>query len=607
MLAPYLPFDAEESPLSYAARLSKFHIGDRLVSFLRDFEIRPEQMALNDGAALDRLAEIAGVAVEDLRANAAVPVAKRSYDLRGELVTAEFLVSPYTVFCPACLAADDQTGMRRGRWIWALSVVRTCPQHEIPLVRQAQIAWDDKLHELDHRVPERGSDLQALVERAQRRSVSPLQDYVVRRLEGKAGPEWLDAQTLDQATRATELLGVLTAFGPAQKLPELTSDDWDHAGRVGYNFTSRGEGGIRETLDAQFRKFDDASGTPGARKIFGSFYNALAHSKSLKEPGDIARILREVITENIALSAGTKVLGVELPERRLHTVRSLAVEQNVDPRTLNNVLVAAGAIPERAPAHFPVPVRRGREIAGRMKRTVNVVSLWKDMNFTRPIVDQLFDDRLLTPIYHGRPGAKGRTQKAVDREEIAMLVGKLHAKAVELDAETDGLVPVAKAAEKGRVPAITVVHMILGGFLERVFRLSDGDGIGALRVDPMEVKRRAGSCTQGLSPIAVLGSLKIPRDVGWRLADRYPAEVSLAVNWIVGPDDSHRIPRFDPAVVEDFKARFIHPARLAERHDLQIGDVIGRLKRRGVRPFVPKAEIGLDFYRTSDLEPDLFT
>lgn len=607
MLAPHIPFHPEESPLSYAACLAKLHTGDGLVSFLRDIGVRPEQMAINDVTALRRLAEVAGVAVDDLRANAAVPVGKRTYDLRGELVTAEFLANPYTVFCPACLAEDDRTGMRRGRWEWALSVVRTCPHHEIPLLRQAQVAWDDKLHELDRRVPERGETLEAMSAMAVRRSVSPLQDYVLRRLDGEAGPEWLDAQTLDQATRATELLGVLAAFGPAQRLPDLSPDDWDHAGRVGFAFTARGECGIRKALEAQFRKFDDASGTPGPRKIFGCFYNALAHSKSLKEPGDIARILRAVIIENIALPAGSKVLGAELAERQLHTVASLAKEQELDSRTLSNLLVAAGVVPDRAPAHFAVPVELGREVAARVKRMVHVISLPDALNCARPLVDYLFADRLLTPIYSGRPGTRGRTQKSVDREEVAMLVGKLHAKAVQMDVAGDELVPVSKAAEKAKIPAIAVVHMILGGFLERVVRLAGQDGIGALRVDPVEVKRHVVACTAGLSPMSAFGALKIPRDVGWRLVDRHPGDVSLAVDWVVCPSDDHRIPRFDPEAVSGFKARFTHPARIAEQHGLQIGTVVNRLIRRGIRPVLARAEIGLDFYRVGDLKADLFT
>ncbi|WP_428515269.1 hypothetical protein [Roseovarius sp.] len=305
------------------------------------------------------------------------------------------------------------------------------------------------------------------------------------------------------------------------------------------------------------------------------------------------------------MPAGTKVLGFILPERLLHTVASLAKEQGLDARTLSNVLIAAGVIPERAPAHFPIPVEAGREVASRMKRTVNVISLWKDRNFTRPIVEQFFDDRLLTPIYYGRPGTRGRTQKAVDREEIAVLVGKLHATAVELGVESDGLVSVSKAAEKAKVPAITVVHMILGGFVERVFRLAGQDGLGAIRVDPDEVKRHRGACTAGLSPLAAFSTLKLPRDVGWALVGRCPDEMSLAVSWISCPNEGHRIPRFDREVVAKFKARFTHPARLAEAHDLQIGEVVDRLKRRGIRPLLKRSEIGLDFYRISDLKADL--
>lgn len=607
MLLPNLPFILDESPLSYASRLAKFHIGDEVVAFLKDIGVKPQDMAANKEGAIARLAELSSVPLGELHANVAIPVGERRYDLRGELVTAEFLTNPHTMFCPACLAEDDEEAGRRGRWLWTLSVVRTCPRHKIPLMRRAKRKWADPFHELERRVPERGEQLQALIDEAQHRPVSPLQEYAVNRLNGKVGPEWLDAQSLEQAVRATELLGVLLEFGPEQKLPELTADDWDHAGGVGFECTSRGEAGIREALEAQFRKFADASGTPGARKTFGCFYKAIAYSKSLKEPGDIVRILREVITENIAMPGETKVLGETLCERQLHTVASLAKEQNLDSRTLADVLVAASVIPENAPAHYPIPVQKGREVASRVKRMVHVISLPNALACARPLTDQLFEERLITPIYYGKPGTRGHTQKAVDCEEIAMLVGKLHARAGKLNAETDGLVPISKAAEKAKVRAVTVVHMVLGGFLGRVFHLAGKDGVGALRVDPVEVKRHATVCTEGLSPMAAFSALKIPKDIGWRLVDRCPEELSLAVHWITGPDDAHRIPRLNPEVVANFKRNFIHPARIAEHHGLQVGEVVGRLKRRGIRPVLNKAEIGVDFYRASVLDLDLFT
>jgi hypothetical protein len=194
----------------------------------------------------------------------------------------------------------------------------------------------------------------------------------------------------------------------------------------------------------------------------------------------------------------------------------------------------------------------------------------------------------------------------VDQEEIAMLVGKLHAMAGEVDVADTQLVPISKAAEKAKVPAVTVVHMILGGFLKHVVRLAGAGGITALRVDPGEVKRHAAACTKGISPMEAFIALKIPKETGWGLVDRCPQEVSLAVDWIACPTDDHRIPRFNPAAVAGFKTRFTHPARIAEHHGLQIGEVVRRLKQRGVRPVLTTAEIGVDFYRVRDLKPDLF-
>jgi hypothetical protein len=83
---------------------------------------------------------------------------KRGYALRGLQVATEFMARPATVFCPACLAEDDAAfgdpRLRRGRWIWTLSVVRNCPEHRLPLIARAKSNWSDELHMMTDRVPE---------------------------------------------------------------------------------------------------------------------------------------------------------------------------------------------------------------------------------------------------------------------------------------------------------------------------------------------------------------------------------------------------------------------------------------------------------------------
>lgn len=233
-LSPHLAFESTESPLGFAARLAAFHIGDRTAPFLRDIGVSLSELARGQPQAIRLLAERAGVAPEDLKANAAQGVDKRHFDLRGENVSAEFLASPFTTFCPACLLADDRASggrapFRRHRWTWQLRVVRTCPNHGLPLIRRKADFSGDRYHELAVMVPETGGRLEDLIAPLVPRTVSSLQNYALGRLEGKTVAPWLDGEGIEQAVRASEMLGVLTLFGAKPNLDMLTEDNWDQA------------------------------------------------------------------------------------------------------------------------------------------------------------------------------------------------------------------------------------------------------------------------------------------------------------------------------------------------------------------------------------------
>lgn len=84
---------------------------------------------------------------------------------------------------------------------------------------------------------------------------------------------------------------------------------------------------------------------PLLRNTFGRLYEWLS-SDLAKDPGDIRRILRTHIFETVEVETGEKVLGEAMPTRRLHSVASLASGSGLDRRTLKNVLVAKGLIPD---------------------------------------------------------------------------------------------------------------------------------------------------------------------------------------------------------------------------------------------------------------------
>ena len=604
-LYPFLPFDPAETPLSYAARLARFHIGGRLLPFLRDVSIAPEDLAGGSRDAVMRLAEVSGVPFEQLARNAPVRIGKRLYDLRGEQVSAEFLSRPATVFCPACLREDDATGARKGRWPWALAVVRTCPDHGVPLVRQGWGAWGDDLHEMEVRVPERGAALDALAERQGLREVSPLQNYVMARLAGRAGPAWLDSQTLDQAVRTSELLGTVVEFGVGQKLVDMTPDQWDRAGRTGFAFASLGETGIRAALQQIHDRFDARGSAPGPQKILGTLYTSVAQSKSGKDPGDLARILREFVFDPIPLPDGYEIMGEPLARRRLHTVASLAEENALDRRTLRNVLVSHGLVPKDAHARFPFDAEAGRRIAASVKRKVTVISLPKALACTRPLVDQLFSEGLLHPLVESDRQIRGRTGKAVDLQDVERLIARLHKRATSVHGTPDGLVGISKAANKIGAPAVEIVHLILGGFLDEVARVETETGIAALRVNPAEIRPILEDVMAGLSPRAAFAALKIPHGAGWALTHPDPGAPKLECIRIPCPDPGHEIVRYRPDDIAAFKSTFTTVARIAEVHEMQIKHVWIRLKHANVRPIVRKPDIGVELVRTADLPEDL--
>ena len=611
-LKPFFAFDQRETPLSFATRMAGLHIGASLVPFLHDMQIRPDDLAGCDVSAIERLAHISGIDQASLLHNAAVRVQKRHFNLRNNLLTSEFFSSPEMVFCPACLCEDDKRGAdvastRLGRLEWTLAPVRSCPVHGLALVRRKRQGWADKFLQLALIVPERGAALNELIDDAKQRSTSQLQDYILNRLESKVGPAWLDSQTLEQAARNTEMLGMRVKFGASKKLSDMTSDEWDAAGHVGYEITSGGETAIRDALFQMQTEFRGRAGKPGCRAIFGAIYESLSPKKNSKDPGDIKRIFQEHIVETMDVRVGQSILGTTLTERRLHSVQSLATEADLDPRTLRNVLAARGLIPveQAISGHHVFDAEAGRKVAASVNRLTPITKLDEALGCARPLADQLVDERILLPIFDGPSTASGRTWKGVDSQKIERFLASLVADARSVDAAPIGMVPIAKAAEKAKLLCVEIVHLILGGFLENVARLTKVHGCSSILVDPVEVRLQSRAVLAGMSAFQAFGSLKIPRTSGWALAERHDGP-RLDPLVIKSPNTCHLIHRFTCETVAAFVSEFTTDVRVANMYDLPKNVVVSQLKRARVRTVIPYAEIGIYLYRASDI-PEMET
>ena len=156
-----------------------------------------------------------------------------------------------TRFRPHCLLEDSPSRdhphrHRRERLAWRFRPVAACPIHRVQVVftgPQPGIAPG-----LSWRVPLETGDLQHLANDATPLDPSPLQSYVLARLEGITGPSWLDSQGAAQAVRATEMLGTVLVFGARVATNALTVEDWHAAAGEGWEWTRQGEAGLREAF-----------------------------------------------------------------------------------------------------------------------------------------------------------------------------------------------------------------------------------------------------------------------------------------------------------------------------------------------------------------------
>lgn len=498
MLFPHLPFRDDETPLSWATRLAALHTRGRVIPFLSDMEIRHTKLLNGHAAAIDRLCSVAGQDPLPVRNNAATLNAKRIFTLRGETMPAGLLLREVTHFCPLCLAEDDDQAngspalLRRGRLSWTLRIVTTCPVHKCPLVSRKRNCWDDVTHELALLVPETGQALRSLTGSAVRRAPSPLQSYVLNRLEGRRGQAWLDEQSLEQAIKATEILGLVMRFGANVKLGSIGQDGWEIAAHCGWSWSSRGEAGIREAL-ASLQKMAFVSGKGGQNygAVFGHLYRWLAYSGERSDHGPIKDIVRDYILCNMDVFEGANLLGKPVKRRVKCSVRSLALENNLNHQTLKNVLVARGSIAEglveKSSAILLVDAKDGLRVVSAMSRSVHFTKLPKILNATRSITTCLIDLGLLKPLHLGN-GRNGRFSCSVDARIVETLMRRLDSHVPEMAPLPSHWVTLTQCTKRARVTMENLLRLIFNGRVKGVGRAPATNGFASVRIDLSEIR-----------------------------------------------------------------------------------------------------------------------
>jgi hypothetical protein len=326
-LKPILPVMPDETLTSYMARIAAFHGRMGLREFLSFIEVPQRALIDPKPSDLDLIAEIIGMPMERLLRMTFVSHGDRVRSVRGLEVSTEFTNYDQTKFCPACLLEDGgpdslSGGHRVGRLAWRIVHVRSCRRHGTGLISRDHKHHSEKLQDLTILAP-CDDALRDMMNAMPALPPSDLHVYIENRIAGEKGPEWLDAQPLDSAARACEILGAVLTMGPHYNMNLVSDAEWHHAGHVGYAYAARGELGIREGLTNIYESFLGTGKTGGPQNVFGYLYKCLQFSRNRRPKGPIREVVREYILDKFGLEPGEILFGEPVMERRVHTVATL--------------------------------------------------------------------------------------------------------------------------------------------------------------------------------------------------------------------------------------------------------------------------------------------
>ena len=340
-LWPTLPFHPEETLLSYADRTSMLHTGRGMKRLIKDIGLNAEHFTSGREEAVARFATAVGLPVEVIK-RASIRVFQRGSSFRGEDISKPFLSPRAARYCPSCLAEDGSRGDRRFRLIWGFRHVVRCDRH---------VSWlidAPRKHEANLRL---AIGTEVLGETKAATTETP--DYLLwlrTRLHSRSCSDnhWIDDQTLEQVLAASEMLGATLEHGHGVVLKKLSAEQTEQATDIGFSIYSEGPEAVSEALDTIRTTSPALAVQAGPLAHYGKLYDWLHRRSNTIDPGPIRDLLRDHIVKNSAVEPGTTVLGVEITERKYHTLQSLSAEVDIPRVRLSRVLKKLGQVPEDA-------------------------------------------------------------------------------------------------------------------------------------------------------------------------------------------------------------------------------------------------------------------
>ena len=605
MLHPSLDLLAGETPTSLVSRLAMLHDAPTARYFCLDMGFGFQTVVDGDEGTLVAIASLARVPLAGLGDNA-IHRTGGSFLLRGQELVRPSLRRSRVMVCPRCivgdLAHDAPPWMAGGRAEWLLKPIHSCPDHEVAFVEVARITDPEAVHDFARNVFSALPEIQRLADAAIHVAPTALETYLRGRLNGAAGPDWLDALPWHAAARACEMIGAVAAFGPRAAIRSFGDAEWRQAGATGFEIAAGGPDGIRAFLEGMRRSHPRGRVDNGGPQAWlGRLQMWLTDTQVEPAYAPLRKAFVDFMVDTVPLGPDDELFGRQVVEhRRLHSIRTASLETGLHPKRLRRILAATDVIPPDHAGHpddqVTFPAEDAAPILDKACRSISHAEAETYLNAGRVQTTLLADHGFIRPFLAS--GTEALKDHAYDRAELDDFMANLSRDAVPAASAEPPFFAIAEAAKRACCGAAEIVALVLDRKLARIGRLIEGRGYAAILVDIDEVRR----CVRGdRGDDYTIGHVQTQLRTSFGVVDALVKSGILPSHRAISPLNRCPYLAVRKDALDDFRTRYVSLQDMARQREIHFLALKKMLVAAGIEPAFDRSMVPATFYRRADI------
>ncbi|MGO7613690.1 TniQ family protein [Rhizobium ruizarguesonis] len=585
-----VPLLEGEPVTSILSRLARANGAPNSRAFCRDAGIDYRGLNRGDDVAVDRLATVSGMPLDELRKRAIVAT-QNSGAMTGDCVyPVRMLRRSKLRFCPHCVLEDDlnetlmPSARRYVRLHWMFPQAATCPVHSAVVIEVEDERITNFPFDFISQVEIVADRMEEFVEASTRRTPTSFEHYVLERLSAikQHGP-LLDKMNLAVGISVCELFGVADVFGRNVAAASLSDQELIASREAGYRAFLAGDGGIGKLLDRI--RATHHTNKAGGLVMYGKLYTALAGGYQAPEYDSVRELVRKHTLTSTAVINGADFFGT-VTNSPWTTITAISRATGIHDKTIRRRLADLGHIDllQASNRGFYVAVSAAEEVIALVNDVVTLDEAATLLGTKPSTMKILVADGLIEPALKRRWVDDGdyESRNWFSRSTLMGIRESILSRAsTSFPDDWRDLFDVSRMVG---LRFVDIIALVTEGRLKNIGCVSGEEGFAGLRLDCAEVEKFLEN-----SKPAYVGRIEICKRLFLKAeafafligTDALPAERRQIRSgrvpvWTMREED-----------LDAFDARYATYARLTQETGIGARGIGRRMRENGVNPAFP--------------------